>query len=78
MQACQQKDVFANYLTSNFQAPSARSGSKRPSSHSSPSSPKKQKKERGAAASPADMELDSGRFARGLMSLRRQDKFLCS
>lgn len=59
MQACQQKDVFANYLTSNFQAPSARSGSKRPSSHSSPSSPKKQKKERGAAASPADMELDS-------------------
>ncbi|XP_039735265.1 zinc finger CCHC domain-containing protein 8 isoform X1 [Pteropus medius] len=59
MQACQQKDVFANYLTSNFQAPSARSGSKRPSSQSSPSSPKKQKKDRGMAASPADMELDS-------------------
>ncbi|XP_058995588.1 zinc finger CCHC domain-containing protein 8 isoform X3 [Mustela lutreola] len=59
MQACQQKDVFANYLTSNFQAPGVRSGSKRPSSQSSPSSPKKQKKEGGSAASPADMELDS-------------------
>nr|7S7B_B Chain B, Zinc finger CCHC domain-containing protein 8,Zinc finger CCHC domain-containing protein 8 [Homo sapiens]7S7B_F Chain F, Zinc finger CCHC domain-containing protein 8,Zinc finger CCHC domain-containing protein 8 [Homo sapiens]7S7C_B Chain B, Zinc finger CCHC domain-containing protein 8 [Homo sapiens]7S7C_F Chain F, Zinc finger CCHC domain-containing protein 8 [Homo sapiens] len=26
MQACQQKDVFANYLTSNFQAPGVKSG----------------------------------------------------
>ncbi|XP_027948260.1 zinc finger CCHC domain-containing protein 8 isoform X2 [Eumetopias jubatus] len=59
MQACQQKDVFANYLTSNFQATSVRSGGKRSSSQSSPSSPKKQKKESGLAASPADMELDS-------------------
>ncbi|XP_044786173.2 zinc finger CCHC domain-containing protein 8 isoform X2 [Bubalus bubalis] len=59
MQACQQKDVFANYLTSNFQAPSMKSSSKRSSSRSSPSSPKKQKKENSAAASPADMELDS-------------------
>ncbi|XP_032166035.1 zinc finger CCHC domain-containing protein 8 isoform X3 [Mustela erminea] len=59
MQACQQKDVFANYLTSNFQAPGVRSGSKRSSCQSSPSSPKKQKKEGGSAASPADMELDS-------------------
>ncbi|XP_044929521.1 zinc finger CCHC domain-containing protein 8 isoform X2 [Mustela nigripes] len=59
MQACQQKDVFANYLTSNFQAPGVKSGSKRSSSQSSPSSPKKQKKEGGSAASPADMELDS-------------------
>eukprot|EP00071_Canis_lupus_P013529 XP_005636220.1 zinc finger CCHC domain-containing protein 8 isoform X2 [Canis lupus familiaris] len=59
MQACQQKDVFANYLTSNFQAPSLRSGSKRSSSQSSPSSPKKQKKESSSGASPADMELDS-------------------
>ncbi|XP_025789042.1 zinc finger CCHC domain-containing protein 8 isoform X2 [Puma concolor] len=59
MQACQQKDVFANYLTSNFQAPSMRSGSKRSSSQSSPSSPKKQRKESSSAASPADMELDS-------------------
>ncbi|XP_042817840.1 zinc finger CCHC domain-containing protein 8 isoform X2 [Panthera tigris] len=59
MQACQQKDVFANYLTSNFQAPSVRSGGKRSSSQSSPSSPKKQRKESSSAASPADMELDS-------------------
>ncbi|XP_068845970.1 zinc finger CCHC domain-containing protein 8 isoform X3 [Capricornis sumatraensis] len=59
MQACQQKDVFANYLTSNFQAPSMKPSSKRSSSQSSPSSPKKQKKEDSAAASPADMELDS-------------------
>ncbi|XP_058547341.1 zinc finger CCHC domain-containing protein 8 isoform X4 [Neofelis nebulosa] len=59
MQACQQKDVFANYLTSNFQAPSMRSGGKRSSSQSSPSSPKKQRKESSSAASPADMELDS-------------------
>eukprot|EP00069_Balaena_mysticetus_P013401 bmy_01455T0 len=59
MQACQQKDVFANYLTSNFQAPSVRSSSKRSSSLPSPSSPKKQKKEGSSAASPADMELDS-------------------
>ncbi|XP_023443856.1 zinc finger CCHC domain-containing protein 8 isoform X3 [Dasypus novemcinctus] len=59
MQACQQRDVFASYLTSNFQAPGVRSGSKRSSSQSSPSSPKKQKKEGSAAASPADMELDS-------------------
>ncbi|KAM5311406.1 zinc finger CCHC domain-containing protein 8 isoform 2-T2 [Glossophaga mutica] len=56
MQACQQKDVFADYLTSNFQAPRARSGSKRSSSQ--PSSPKKQKTE-SSSASPADMELDS-------------------
>ncbi|XP_029422421.1 zinc finger CCHC domain-containing protein 8 isoform X2 [Nannospalax galili] len=59
MQACQQKDVFANYLTSNFQSPCLKFGSKRSSSQSSPSSPKKQKKEGGSAASPADMELDS-------------------
>lgn len=58
MQACQQKDVFANYLTSNFQVSSVRPGSKR-SSQSSTSSPKKQKKESSSAASPADMELDS-------------------
>ncbi|KAF6278720.1 hypothetical protein mRhiFer1_018590 [Rhinolophus ferrumequinum] len=58
MQACQQKDVFANYLSSNFQAPSVRSGSKRSSSQSSPTSPKKQK-ESDSAASSADMELDS-------------------
>ncbi|XP_069352817.1 zinc finger CCHC domain-containing protein 8 isoform X2 [Eulemur rufifrons] len=59
MQACQQKDVFASFLTSNFQAPSVRSSSKRSSSQSSPGSPKKQKKESSSAASPADMELDS-------------------
>ncbi|XP_057161923.1 zinc finger CCHC domain-containing protein 8 isoform X2 [Ursus arctos] len=59
MQACQQKDVFANYLSSTFQTPSVRSGSKRSSSQSSPGSPKKQRKEGGSAASPADMELDS-------------------
>ncbi|TEA41354.1 hypothetical protein DBR06_SOUSAS7910024 [Sousa chinensis] len=59
MQPCQQKDVFANYLTSNFQAPSVRSSSKRSSSLPRPSSPKKQKKEGSLAASPADMELDS-------------------
>ncbi|XP_069880893.1 zinc finger CCHC domain-containing protein 8 [Dipodomys merriami] len=59
MQACQQKDVFANYLTSNFQSPSMRSSSKRSSSQSSPSSPKKQRKEGSLAASPADMDLDS-------------------
>ncbi|KAI6051819.1 ZCCHC8 [Marmota monax] len=59
MQACQQKDVFASYLTSNFQAPSMRSGSKRSSSQSSPGSPKKQRKESSSADSPADMELDS-------------------
>ncbi|KAF5929337.1 hypothetical protein HPG69_019358 [Diceros bicornis minor] len=59
MQACQQKDVFANYLTSNFQASSVRSGSKRSSSQCSPGSPKKQKKQSSSAASPADMELDS-------------------
>ncbi|XP_054568608.1 zinc finger CCHC domain-containing protein 8 isoform X2 [Eptesicus fuscus] len=57
MQACQQKDVFASYLTSNFQAPSVRSGSKRSSSRSSPRSPKKQKGS--SSGSPADMELDS-------------------
>ncbi|KAM5187928.1 zinc finger CCHC domain-containing protein 8 isoform 2-T2 [Callospermophilus lateralis] len=59
MQACQQKDVFASYLTSNFQAPSMKSGSKRSSSQSSPGSPKKQRKESSSADSPADMELDS-------------------
>ncbi|XP_016074521.1 PREDICTED: zinc finger CCHC domain-containing protein 8 isoform X2 [Miniopterus natalensis] len=54
MQACQQKDVFASFLTSNFQAPSVRSASKRPSSRSSPTSPKKAKKE--GSAAPAHME----------------------
>lgn len=39
-----------------------RSSSKRSSSLPRPSSPKKQKKEGSLAASPADMELDSGRF----------------
>ncbi|KAF6083560.1 zinc finger CCHC-type containing 8 [Phyllostomus discolor] len=56
MQAWQQKDAFASYLTSNFQAPSARGGSKRPLSQ--PSSPKRPKKG-SSSASPADMELDS-------------------
>ncbi|XP_045152656.1 zinc finger CCHC domain-containing protein 8 [Echinops telfairi] len=60
MQASQQKDVFANYLTSNFQVPSVRSSSKRSSSQSSPCSPKKQKKNSSSEASPASMELDSG------------------
>uniref|UniRef100_H0VQW8 Zinc finger CCHC domain-containing protein 8 n=1 Tax=Cavia porcellus TaxID=10141 RepID=H0VQW8_CAVPO len=59
MQACQQKDVFASYLSSNFQAPSAKSSSKRSSSQSSSGSPKKQRREGSSAASPADMELDS-------------------
>ncbi|XP_069922248.1 zinc finger CCHC domain-containing protein 8 isoform X1 [Oryctolagus cuniculus] len=59
MQACQQKEVFASYLTSNFQPPGGKSGSKRSSSQSSPRSPKKQKKEGSSAASPADMDLDS-------------------
>uniref|UniRef100_A0A8C0KVY0 Zinc finger CCHC domain-containing protein 8 n=1 Tax=Canis lupus dingo TaxID=286419 RepID=A0A8C0KVY0_CANLU len=59
MQACQQKDVFANYLTSNFQAVNSFLSIKRSSSQSSPSSPKKQKKESSSGASPADMELDS-------------------
>ncbi|XP_057621580.1 zinc finger CCHC domain-containing protein 8 isoform X2 [Chionomys nivalis] len=59
MQACQQKDVFASYLTSNIQSPSMKSGSKRSSSQSSPNSPKKQRKEGSSAASPADMEIDS-------------------
>ncbi|XP_073917242.1 zinc finger CCHC domain-containing protein 8 isoform X2 [Castor canadensis] len=59
MQACQQKDVFANYLSSNFQSASIKSSSKRPSSQSSPSSPKKQRKASSSAASPADMDLDS-------------------
>ncbi|XP_014443591.1 zinc finger CCHC domain-containing protein 8 [Tupaia chinensis] len=59
MQACQQKDVFANYLTSNFQAPGVKSGSKRASAQCSPEDPKKQRKDSSAAASPADMELDS-------------------
>ncbi|XP_060049155.1 zinc finger CCHC domain-containing protein 8 isoform X2 [Erinaceus europaeus] len=58
MQACQQKEVFANYLTSNFQAPNVKSGSKRSSSQSSPGSPKKHKGT-SSAASPTDMELDS-------------------
>lgn len=58
MQACQQKEVFANYLTSNFQAPIMKSGGKRLSSQSSPGSPKKQKGT-SSAASPADMDLDS-------------------
>ncbi|KAM9622738.1 zinc finger CCHC domain-containing protein 8 isoform 1-T1 [Trichechus inunguis] len=59
MQASQQKDVFASFLSSNFQTPSMRSGSKRSSSQSSPCSPKKQRKESSSEASPADMELDS-------------------
>ncbi|XP_075391106.1 zinc finger CCHC domain-containing protein 8 [Tenrec ecaudatus] len=59
MQASQQKEVFANYLTSNFQAPIVRSSSKRSSSRSSPCSPKKQKKNSGSEASPTSMELDS-------------------
>ncbi|XP_006865447.1 PREDICTED: zinc finger CCHC domain-containing protein 8 [Chrysochloris asiatica] len=59
MQACQQRDVFANYLSSNFQSPYVRSGSKRSSSQSSPCSPKKQKKDSSSEASPANMELDS-------------------
>ncbi|XP_051017457.1 zinc finger CCHC domain-containing protein 8 isoform X2 [Acomys russatus] len=59
MQACQQKDVFASYLTSSIQSPSMKSGSKRSSTQSSPNSPKKQRKEGSSAASPADMELDS-------------------
>uniref|UniRef100_A0A8C0WVD5 Zinc finger CCHC domain-containing protein 8 n=1 Tax=Castor canadensis TaxID=51338 RepID=A0A8C0WVD5_CASCN len=63
MQACQQKDVFANYLSSNFQSASIKSSSKRPSSQSSPSSPKKQRKASSSAASPADMDLDSGSFS---------------
>ncbi|KAL1768689.1 Zinc finger CCHC domain-containing 8 [Sigmodon hispidus] len=59
IQACQQKDVFASYLTSNIQSPTMKSGGKRSSSQSSPNSPKKQRKEGSSAASPADMELDS-------------------
>ncbi|XP_063127248.1 zinc finger CCHC domain-containing protein 8 isoform X4 [Rattus norvegicus] len=39
--------------------PSVKSSSKRSSSQSSPNSPKKQRREGSAAASPADMELDS-------------------
>lgn len=58
MQASQQKDAFASYLTANFQAPSMRSGTKRSSCQSSPTSPKKQKKE-GPASLSTDMELDS-------------------
>ncbi|XP_049623845.1 zinc finger CCHC domain-containing protein 8 [Suncus etruscus] len=58
MQASQQKDAFASYLTANFQAPNMKSGTKRSSCQSSPTSPKKQKKE-GLASLPADMELDS-------------------
>ncbi|XP_040843005.1 zinc finger CCHC domain-containing protein 8 isoform X4 [Ochotona curzoniae] len=61
MQASQQKDVFASYLLANFQAPGAKSGSKRSSFQSSPRSSKKQKKEGSSASSPTDMELDSGR-----------------
>ncbi|KFO23534.1 Zinc finger CCHC domain-containing protein 8 [Fukomys damarensis] len=61
MQACQQKDVFANYLSSNFQGPGLKPSGKRSSSQSSSSSPKKQRKEGSSAVSPADMELDSGR-----------------
>ncbi|KAM6155778.1 zinc finger CCHC domain-containing protein 8 [Rhynchocyon petersi] len=59
MQACQQKDAFASYLTANFQMPNVRSSSKRSSSQSSPCSPKKQKKEGSSDASPTNMELDS-------------------
>ncbi|XP_040843004.1 zinc finger CCHC domain-containing protein 8 isoform X3 [Ochotona curzoniae] len=59
MQASQQKDVFASYLLANFQAPGAKSGSKRSSFQSSPRSSKKQKKEGSSASSPTDMELDS-------------------
>ncbi|XP_006894703.1 PREDICTED: zinc finger CCHC domain-containing protein 8 [Elephantulus edwardii] len=59
MQASQQKDAFASYLTSNFQTPSVKSSSKRSSSQSSPYSPKKQKRESSCDASPTNMELDS-------------------
>ncbi|XP_055987386.1 zinc finger CCHC domain-containing protein 8 [Sorex fumeus] len=59
MQACQQKEVFANYLTSNFHAPSVRSGAKRSSCQSSPASPKKQRKDGSSTALPTDMDLDS-------------------
>ncbi|KAM5237723.1 zinc finger CCHC domain-containing protein 8 [Ctenodactylus gundi] len=59
MQACQQKDVFASYLSSNFRTPSTKSSSKRCSSQSSSGSPKKQRREGSSAASPADMELGS-------------------
>ncbi|XP_021113228.1 zinc finger CCHC domain-containing protein 8 isoform X2 [Heterocephalus glaber] len=59
MQACQQKDVFANYLSSNFQVPSVKSSGKRSSLQSSSGSPKKQRKEGSSTVSPADMELDS-------------------
>lgn len=55
--------------------PSMRSGSKRSSSQSSPGSPKKQRKESSSAASPADMELDSGGSCSVvLISVRRHDK----
>ncbi|XP_043832726.1 zinc finger CCHC domain-containing protein 8 [Dromiciops gliroides] len=60
MQASQQKDVFASYLSSNFQGTSPHSGSKRPSSQSSPCSPKKQRRGSGMTTSLAtDMDLDS-------------------
>lgn len=59
MQACQHRDVFASYLTANFQAPGMRPGTKRSSCQSSPTSPKKQRKDGSSAAAPADMELDS-------------------
>ncbi|XP_038619551.1 zinc finger CCHC domain-containing protein 8 isoform X2 [Tachyglossus aculeatus] len=59
MQASQQKDVFANYLASNFQSPSPKSSCKRSASQSSPSSPKKQKRGNSTVSSSTDMELDS-------------------
>ncbi|XP_051828674.1 zinc finger CCHC domain-containing protein 8 [Antechinus flavipes] len=60
MQASQQKDVFASYLSSNFQATSPQSGSKRAASQSSPCSPKKQRRGSSTTTSSAtDMDLDS-------------------
>ncbi|XP_068937827.1 zinc finger CCHC domain-containing protein 8 [Petaurus breviceps papuanus] len=60
MQASQQKEVFASYLSSNFQATSPQSGSKRASAHYSPCSPKKQRRGSSPATSSAtDMDLDS-------------------
>ncbi|XP_001506640.2 zinc finger CCHC domain-containing protein 8 isoform X2 [Ornithorhynchus anatinus] len=59
MQASQQKDVFANYLSSNFQSSSPKSSCKRSASQSSPNSPKKQKRGNSTVSSSTDMELDS-------------------
>ncbi|XP_056677811.1 zinc finger CCHC domain-containing protein 8 [Monodelphis domestica] len=60
MQASQQKDVFASYLSSNFQATSPQCGSKRAAFQSSPRSPKKQRRGSSTtASSTTDMDLDS-------------------